>query len=272
MLPSWWKHSTQSWKALEVCFGSQDIFRYDNWTRLNQGKSHNNYHLAIENQEFFVQVIDHNKQHLLPTKQNPNFLYSILSDSKIKSWLTECIYESNDVRAFSWFNNNHYDRVNGTSYLEELINFLVQLHQLDKKLTKNFAILDIKNHIKNYYQLAITSSPKKHQEIQEIYCEAKNNYREYKPSCLCHNDLGFGNILWNEQQEIRIIDWEYSCITDPVLELASIINHLRLNAVQENFLLSKYQKKMNIKIPDGKLEQMKRINLALNRLWYLAQN
>jgi len=56
--------------------------------------------------------------------------------------------------------------------------------------------------------------------------------------CLCHNDLTCANII--EGQGLTLIDWEYAAIGDPLFDLATIVEHHRFNAVEEEVLLGAY--------------------------------
>ena len=45
--------------------------------------------------------------------------------------------------------------------------------------------------------------------------------------CCCHNDLVAENII--NTPEIRFLDWEYACDNDPFFDLATIVEHHRLD-------------------------------------------
>jgi thiamine kinase-like enzyme len=60
----------------------------------------------------------------------------------------------------------------------------------------------------------------------------------------CHDDLL--NLNWLEEEvpgeigEIRLLDWEYAGMGDPVYDLANFSSHHRLNDDQVRFLLNEY--------------------------------
>ncbi len=45
--------------------------------------------------------------------------------------------------------------------------------------------------------------------------------------CFCHNDAGLGNFIAGEDGRMRLIDWEYAGMNDPLFDLATlIVGHL----------------------------------------------
>lgn len=56
----------------------------------------------------------------------------------------------------------------------------------------------------------------------------------------CHNDLLNGNFLRDEQNKIRILDWEYAGMGDPFFDLANFSAHHELTDDQIGILLAAY--------------------------------
>ena len=45
--------------------------------------------------------------------------------------------------------------------------------------------------------------------------------------CFCHNDAGLGNFIAGEDGRMRLIDWEYAGMNDPLFDLATLlVGHL----------------------------------------------
>ena len=60
---------------------------------------------------------------------------------------------------------------------------------------------------------------------------------------LCHYDMNPWNILFQtEGNQFSLIDWEFARIGNPLFDLATIANFLRLNALEESFLRIAYTK------------------------------
>ncbi|MGB5445075.1 MAG: phosphotransferase [Psychromonas sp.] len=59
-------------------------------------------------------------------------------------------------------------------------------------------------------------------------------------NCLCHGDLSLNNLLINDRQQIKILDWEYAALACPAYDLASCICINALNTLQQEALLREY--------------------------------
>ena len=64
-----------------------------------------------------------------------------------------------------------------------------------------------------------------------------------KKTSLCHYDLNPWNILYQmESHQFSLIDWEFVRVGNPLFDLATIANFLRLNILEETFLRIAYAK------------------------------
>ena len=87
--------------------------------------------------------------------------------------------------------------------------------------------------------------------------------------CFCHNDLNQGNILFNK--EVKLIDWEYSCVNDKYFDLANVIIEYDFNKKEEESFLKQYFKNKQ-SCNKNKLYLFKILYLALSLLWFNAYN
>jgi aminoglycoside phosphotransferase (APT) family kinase protein len=84
---------------------------------------------------------------------------------------------------------------------------------------------------------------------------------------LCHNDLVYSNIIGS--RPVRLIDWEYAAVGDPLFDLAVVVRHHQLpDAVAQGFL------RACLGLPDAQTSQ--RFNAfcdlydVLSALWYMT--
>jgi thiamine kinase-like enzyme len=62
--------------------------------------------------------------------------------------------------------------------------------------------------------------------------------RPYRPRAFCHNDLRNDNFLFDAQ--LRILDWEYAGMGDPLFDLANFSAHQQLSPDADTRLLTHY--------------------------------
>lgn len=82
--------------------------------------------------------------------------------------------------------------------------------------------MDLAQHCTSYFD-QISTPPNWLFKLQKVMLKDYKNLN-YQPTCICHHDLHFANI---QQNPIRVIDWEYASVGDPMYELAMIVqmNH-----------------------------------------------
>jgi thiamine kinase len=93
--------------------------------------------------------------------------------------------------------------------------------------------------------------------------------QEPGPRALCHNDLVHSNII--HSRPVRLIDWEYAAVGDPFFDLAVVVRHHELNAMQTNGFLQAY---FESPLPEQreKLELYGVLYDHLAGLWYLSMD
>jgi thiamine kinase len=75
-------------------------------------------------------------------------------------------------------------------------------------------------------------------ELRECAQETALQLREDWSPCLCHNDVHHLNIVGSDP--IRLIDWEYAGVGEPLFDLASLCVYHRYSKLQRERLLSAY--------------------------------
>jgi len=87
-----------------------------------------------------------------------------------------------------------------------------------------------------------------------------------------HGDLVFSNILLtSDQANIVFIDWEYSTLADPLIDLAYLFtqNHIPLHI--QKLLVKVYEKKQNTRVNTVLLELYSELMNLMSALWYFIQ-
>ncbi len=90
-----------------------------------------------------------------------------------------------------------------------------------------------------------------------------------RPPRPCHNDLLLGNFI-DDGHMIRIVDWEYAAMGDPVFDLGNFAAHQGLSDTQETTLLEAYLGQAAA--PDlARLKLMKIVSDLREAMWAMVQ-
>jgi len=278
MQPDWWTHSSRSWQELSDFFSIGHLSVKTNWRHLAKGQSNYNYQFLYPDKgitkSYFVQIINSENQKLLPQVNQPPIIKRLTDYPWLNQWLVDCYLNTNRVRIFPWVNSLPItSETLAQPFLSMLGKFLIRLHS--EKNTFNthsqLPVIDIDSHLQRYRKLALENSPQSANQIDLYYRESKKLTRNFIASHLCHNDLSPNNILWNNiSLELKIIDWEYACYSDVVMDIANLIINFGLNKQQEKNLIKLYSEQIGLKIPPLKLSKMKQLCQYISILWRLS--
>lgn len=125
--------------------------------------------------------------------------------------------------------------------LAEVASALCQIHAL-APLKATFSPFQI---VRDYDRLArehgVTAFPENYAWLRERMQEIETALaRQADAHVFCHNDLLNGNFLRDEQNRLRILDWEYAGMGDRFFDLANFAAHHDLNDDQIRELLAAY--------------------------------
>ncbi len=84
-----------------------------------------------------------------------------------------------------------------------------------------------------------------------------------------HNDLVLENLLMDHCGQLWMIDWEYSAMTSPYWDLATICNAGRLNPIQSRQLLERYNRQVT-ELKFGCLRRFQYMLQVLTLSWLLV--
>lgn len=144
--------------------------------------------------------------------------------------------------------------------MSSLVLCLSKLHSIKLKTQ----VVDLQNEYKNYNKECLD---KETITKLDFYFSSIKDYES--ELVFCHNDLNQGNILFNK--EVKLIDWEYSCLNDRYFDLANVIIEYDFNNKEEESFLREYFKNKQ-SYNKNKLYLFKILYLALSLLWFNAYN
>jgi len=118
--------------------------------------------------------------------------------------------------------------------ITRIVNRLREFHQIDMNL-ETYRPLGVSQ---SYIDEAGSLCERDRAWSKELITHAKNYEQCYRPRVVCHNDLVAENIL--DDGTLRFIDLEYAVVSDPILDLASLVAMNGFEGDQVNCLLYNY--------------------------------
>lgn len=276
--PNWWQHSFEHWQSISQFFESHeksliDLNQKSSWLKIQQGSSNDSYRVTVLNTSYFIQIINHKNSRLRPNNLNIDSSSSFYHSS-LHKWLVKNLFHSNIVTINEWFLNNAFTRTafNDQLLTNQLVDFISHLHQVNTKELTKLPKLNIKKHLDFYKSISMNNLTNQKTNIEKYHKRAIKHSTSFECTHICHNDLSSSNILWcSKGNRLKVVDWEYACISDPLMDLANLILSCQLNKQQEQNFIQCYQLKMKNEISLSKLNDMKILSHSLTALWKLAQ-
>jgi len=289
--PYWWKHSSFAWNDINNFFtssecscdtkdkDSEEHFNEDNWLPISTGRSNASYRFSVNQCKLFIQITNWSNTQFLPYEKVSSLEETLSTDEYVtlSPWLVDTFFQSKEVRIQEWFESESLDLSlnRNKNIIEMLAKSLANLHQIESTELPSF---DLERHLIRYQKIALSKEKNSglKREINICLNNAILTLQTYKPSSLCHYDLNLHNILLNKNKlKIKIVDWEYVCMGDPVLDVTAIINNFELKKESEEYFISSYRQHFNrstkIDLSNKKLSDMKLLNLYILQLWEYGQ-
>jgi thiamine kinase len=123
--------------------------------------------------------------------------------------------------------------------VDRLASLLRRLHAID--VPAGVRAVDLGATVDGYVRTLLergTHSGLVSSELRECAAETAMQLRDDSTPCLCHNDVYYLNIVGSDP--IRLIDWEYAGIGEPLFDLASLCVYHRYSKPQRERLLNVY--------------------------------
>ncbi len=133
------------------------------------------------------------------------------------------------------------DEMRQENTIHEIARALKNIHAL-APIRATFSPFDV---VRAYDKLArehgVNTFPENYARLREHMNEIETRFTfDALRPVLCHNDLLNGNFLRDENNHIRILDWEYAGMGDLFFDLANFSAHHELNDEQIQELLDAY--------------------------------
>lgn len=180
------------------------------------------------------------------------------------------------------FNNDHLQK-----NVEFLVNAIISIHSITESTSGDFHYYDvIKQYLLEYKGIErhYPTSPSLDGKFSHFPCyERVNRFfidhihqlqskNSVKPLIRIHGDLVFSNIILTQNNsKIVFIDWEYSTLADPYIDLAYFITQNQVPHNIQQTLVKKFDEKLGFQIPPKILELTCDLMNLMSGLWYVIQ-
>lgn len=220
-----------------------------------QGFNNISYLLKTTKKSYVIRVFKSNQS----VNISREFEYKIQKKAHKKDITSKPIFFNKDFMIYEFIEGFHKTKLQSID-IKNLVFQIKKLHKIKVK-TK---IYNLKNDLENYKKILEDFQSKK---LIKESIKSLNFLKKYKKDLvLNHHDLNPKNIIF-KNQNIKIIDWEYSGLNDRFFDLASICIEFSLNKKQEELFLKYYLKNYS-SIHKKKLEFFKIIYTNICKLWF----
>ncbi|UCE12467.1 MAG: aminoglycoside phosphotransferase family protein [Candidatus Heimdallarchaeota archaeon] len=178
--------------------------------------------------------------------------------------------------------NNDYLKDN----VEVLVNAVLSIHSVNKPTPGDFHYYDvIKRYLLEYkgmerhyptspsLNMELSNFPS-HERLDQYFIDRVHQLQGLKiakPLVRIHGDLVFSNIIVTPKNEMCFIDWEYSTLADPCIDLAYLVTQNQLPLNIQHSIADKFAEQLGMPVhPDGLRLNCDLMNL-MSALWYLIQ-
>jgi thiamine kinase-like enzyme len=209
--------------------------------QINSGITNINFEVIVDKKSFFLSMPD--SELLNIDYKNKYYNNKICGEIKISPKVTHFIESENLlVTEFIKSKVSSLEMFQSSKEIEQLVKNIKLLHNANPFLRK----FDMFNQI-SYYQniLRKDGMPKKlFKYVNNINFLKEKLYLPNDKLVPCHNDLLAENII-NKDNQILIVDFDYSGNNDPCFELGNLSVEMEYNDEQINTLLKSYYGEIN---------------------------
>lgn len=188
--------------------GLQNIIKI---TKLSGGMTNSVYKIINKNDQFILRIFGNNTNMLIDRKNEANII----------NYLSKYNYAPKILQQF--YNSRIEEYIDGCpnidpyKYQKEICDSIRKIHDINY----DFEILSFWDKFNNYKKLAKNPHNEKINNLIDNIKKEESHY--LNEEVLGHGDLTLGNIILTENNQVKFIDFEYSCVMPRCFDLA---NHI----------------------------------------------
>ncbi len=206
---------------------------------IKHGLSNRSWLVSTDDDRFVVRISDGSDQELQVDRNSEAVVLQLVARAGIGPEVLRCDPQSGVlVTRYLGLTWRERDAQMGDN-IDRLAALLRRLHALETPA--NARTVDLASIVHGYVRAllergthhGLTSSA-----VRDCADQAAAQLRKGSTPCLCHNDVHHLNVV--EGESLRLIDWEYSGVGEPLFDLASVCVYHRYRRSQRERMLSAY--------------------------------
>lgn len=206
---------------------------------MNKGMTNRSFIFEVKNEKYVYRLPGVGTEKLI-SRQEEKKVYEMIAPYNISD---EIIYfdEITGVKISKYYDNAKTLNPDNKLEVQEAMKKLKKLHSLKINVDHHF---DLRERLKYYIHLCQENGAKYYQGMDEIEEEilhlSLELYDNLEQPVLCHIDAVHCNYLITKNNDLKLIDWEYSGMAYPLLDVAMFGIYANYSPEKMDLLLELY--------------------------------
>lgn len=197
---------------------SIDSSKIKNISVLKKGMTNRSFLFEVDRQKYIMRVPGNGTKELINRKEE----LDVYSKIKEKGISDDIIYinAENGYKITKYIDNARCCDKDNKDDLKRCMKFLKIFHDMNLKVEHTFDIfksIDFYETLRNGQKSVYKDYDSTKEKVKLLKNYIENSEKRF---CLCHIDANCDNFLFDKNDKIYLIDWEYSAMQDPHLDIA----------------------------------------------------
>lgn len=233
---------------------------------LKSGMTNKSFLFTIGNEDYICRIPGKGTDVLI-NRKNEYDCYMAVKDLHITE---EIIYfdRESGYKISKFYKNSRNANPRDIAQMSRCMELLKAMH--DKKIHVNHEF-NIGERIEYYKELCLNSGGISFEDVETVHTDMMILLAVLKDikseSCLCHIDSVADNFIITDENKIKLIDWEYAGMAEPIIDVAMCAIYSYYNKEEADRLLTCYLKREPLETEYKKLYSYMALSGYLWALW-----
>ncbi len=183
--------------------------------------------------------------------------------------------------ARKWVEGQPFSIIHVQNHIKSLIDAIATIHRITDSTSGDFQYFDvIKRYLQEYKNILSYSSDSSslnnlfatlppYYKVDRFFYDEFSQIRESDYMVRIHGDLVLSNIFLTENKKnVVFIDWEYSTLGDPLIDLAYLLSQNQISHNVQQIIIEAYNSKLKIHVDRDELKLYYDLMILMSGLWY----